>query len=261
MRLGFLVALLLIAAPRVALGQAGREKAMAPEARKHLERGLLYYEIQQYAEAIAEFKSGYTIDPQREFLYALGQAERQRGDYKSAITAYEAFLRTAPDAKRADLARRNIERCRAALAAAPPVRPPAGPASAAAPPPALPSSQPRVGMRDPWAVWRRDWLGHSLCVVGVTALVAGGLVFKSGRGAVDGAWATHDYADFSSRAGGMDRAYTRQQAGVGTMIAGGALILGGVVRYVVRGAARRERAAVSAAVAPQGAVLGLRGEF
>jgi tetratricopeptide (TPR) repeat protein len=263
MRLGLLLTWFVLATSQFAYGQAGPKKDMDPVARRHLERGLRLYDVQQYAEAIEEFRAGYTRDPRREFLYALGQAERQRGNCKGAIAAYESFLRTDPDRKRGGLARRNIARCQAALQPAPlpaslPTPAPAGPAGPASQPtePAhvSPPTSPRVDAGSRRPPWYRDWVGHSLCAVGIAALVSGGLVFRSGRHAVDAAWSTHDYSDFDARVGAMDVAYTKQQAGLATMIAGGALVAAGVVRFLLRGSAERRRPTLSAAISPRGSV-------
>ncbi|MBI5543108.1 MAG: hypothetical protein HY901_04420, partial [Deltaproteobacteria bacterium] len=54
------------------------------EATRHLERGLRSYDVQQYEEAIAQFKKGYQLDPRPEFLFALAQAERLRGNCRNA---------------------------------------------------------------------------------------------------------------------------------------------------------------------------------
>jgi hypothetical protein len=113
--------------------------SMSPEAKQHLESGLRHYNVQSYAEAIAEFKAGYELEPRPEFLYALGQAQRLSGDCAAAIASYEAFLRTLPPARQAAPAREQLERCRAERAAAPAPAPPA-PVPPAPVPPAPPPS-------------------------------------------------------------------------------------------------------------------------
>src|SRR5215472_10162270 len=96
--IGALAACLLVV--RGALAQA---PPMKPEARAHFERGSRYYDTQLYEEALAEFRAGYLIDPSPDFLYSIAQAERLRGNCKSAVEAYRAFLRTNPPAKEASL--------------------------------------------------------------------------------------------------------------------------------------------------------------
>ena len=88
----------------------------APTAAPYLERGLRLYATQRYAEAIEELKAGYQLDPHPDFLYAIGQAERLRGDCKAATEAYRAYLRTEPPVLESTRAREQIERCEPQLA-------------------------------------------------------------------------------------------------------------------------------------------------
>ncbi len=92
------------------------DSRMLPEAKARLDRGVQLYTSQSYREAIEEFRAGYQIDPRPEFLYAMAQAQRLNGDCRSAVTAYKAFLRTRPSAKRAAAANQLIDDCTAALA-------------------------------------------------------------------------------------------------------------------------------------------------
>jgi tetratricopeptide (TPR) repeat protein len=229
---------------------------MNPTARAHLERGLRHYNVQQYAEAIAEFKSGYLADPVPELLYALAQAERLRGNCKDAILAYESFLRTQPDERRATPARKNLERCRAAVRAQPvtsgptpasqPVR---SSADAAQLPPAAPAPPPAPSRRT-------DILAGALCVGGAVALMAGGLIWAGGRSDIEAANAARDYGTFDSRASGAE---VRQTVGVAVTILGGGLLALGVVRYLVLRAVRRVE--VGGAAGPRGGLMLVGGRF
>ena len=97
--------------------------AMSPTAAPYLERGLRFYATQRYREALAEFRSGYELDPHGDFLYAIGQAERLGGNCAAAVAAYRAYLRTEPPELEATKATGQIERCEAQHhAAAPPPR-------------------------------------------------------------------------------------------------------------------------------------------
>lgn len=93
------------------------QRPMTPEAKAHLDRGLARFGDKQYAAAIAEFDAGYGIDPHPDFLYAKAQAQRLGGDCRAAVVSYRAFLDAAPPESEAALARGNLERCEAALAA------------------------------------------------------------------------------------------------------------------------------------------------
>src|SRR5262249_56193729 len=83
-----------------------------PEARAHLERGLQLYDRNQLDEAIAELKAGHAIDPRPEFLYALGQVHRRKGDCAEAVKYYQAFVDTSPPAHQAAMARELIDKCK-----------------------------------------------------------------------------------------------------------------------------------------------------
>src|SRR5262245_49757562 len=88
----------------------------APEARQHEEQGARLFDLQQYSEAIIEFRAAYQIDPQPVYLYAIAQAERQQGDCDKAIKSYQRYLDKSPSAASADNARKNIARCGEVLA-------------------------------------------------------------------------------------------------------------------------------------------------
>jgi len=104
----------------VALATTASADTVRPAAAPYLERGLRLYATQQYADAIGEYEAGYQIDPHPDFLYAIGQAQRLRGDCKSATEAYRAYLRTDPPTAEAARTNEQIARCAAMLAPPPP---------------------------------------------------------------------------------------------------------------------------------------------
>ena len=207
------------------------EPAMKPEAKRHLDAGLRAFAVQDYAHAISEFQTGFEIDPRREFLYALGQAERMSGDCEKAIRSYDAFLQTNPPDRQAEPARQNIKRCHDELAAKTPPPPPKPD------PPPEPMPQPIIAPVAPVPPrpvdkpWYTDTWGDVLVGSGVAALVVGGLVWSGAQDDIAAAHGSMGYTDFAAHADGAE---TRQTIGVVTMIAGGALIAGGVVRYWLR---------------------------
>jgi hypothetical protein len=84
--------------------------ASSAEAREHLRAGVRHYDIQEFADAATEFRAAYRLDPQPDYLYSLGQAERAAGNCRRAVDAYRAYLRYAPTGK-AEMARKQIDRC------------------------------------------------------------------------------------------------------------------------------------------------------
>jgi hypothetical protein len=170
-------ALVIVAAVAAALvlGLAGTARAeptarARAEAKSHFERGSRLYQQGHYAEAVAELEAGYALDPRPDFLYALGQAERKRGDCKAAIGYYQSFVDSGPTAQRTVAVLVQIDRCKQELAAAPanpapaetpsappvappsvtPTAPPAAPVLAATPPPPA-SARPPIYKR--WWLW------------------------------------------------------------------------------------------------------------
>jgi hypothetical protein len=207
------------------------EPAMKPEAKRHLDGGLRAFQVQDYATAISEFQVGFEIDPRREFLYALGQAERMSGDCEKAIRSYDAFLMTNPPDRQAEPARQNIKRCKEELVAKTPAPPKPEPAPEPMPQPVAVTPIPPPAPRPVDKAWYTDAWGDVLVGGGVAALVIGGLVWSGAQDDIAAAHGSMSYPDFSAHADGAE---TRQTIGVVTMIAGGALVAGGVVRYWLR---------------------------
>jgi tetratricopeptide (TPR) repeat protein len=253
-----LVTLLLVGTAAPAWGRLPPGDEMVPAAREHLERGRRHYDVQEYDAAIAEFKAGYKIDPHPAFLYALGQAQRQRGDCRSAIRSYQTFLRTSPDERRAAAARENLARCEAALRAAPPGpqgTPATQPVVAPGPAPA-PSPSPVPGVDLGRRRWYRDALGGTLTVAGLLAAGAGTVVWIMAHNDIEAARAASSYQDYGAHAAGAE---TRQIAGVVTVAVAGALLAAGIVRYLLLPAAAGP--AVGAAPARGGGLVVVGGAF
>lgn len=78
--------------------------AIKSEAKAKLTKGGELYKQGRYDDAVSEFLTGYSIDPAPVFLYALGQAERKKGDCAKANEYYKSFLQTSPGAAQAQAA-------------------------------------------------------------------------------------------------------------------------------------------------------------
>jgi tetratricopeptide (TPR) repeat protein len=204
--------------------------AFASPADDLLERGLRSYAVGRYDEAIASFQRGYELQPRADFLYALGQAQRMKGDCRAAVASYRAYLRTSPPERSAAPARQNLERCERELANAPPPSPPAPvvapePATApiAAPPPAV--------VEKPRRRWQDDRAAPILAALGGAALVAGGALVGVGEaGARTLADATR-YDQFAAHAGEADTFDHERIAGFVTLAVGGTLVVAAVARW------------------------------
>jgi tetratricopeptide (TPR) repeat protein len=241
--------------PCEALAAPPRMKAAA---RRHLDRGMTHYQGRKFDEAIKELKKGQRIDPRPEFLYALGQAYRAKGDCAEAIRYYESFLETAPPEQQLEAARRNIERCKELLA---PVAPPP-PKPEEAPPVVAPTPTP-IAEPPPLALtrpWYRNWAAHALVASGVALLVTGAVVWQTGRHTIDQAWAATTYDGYATRSKDLSAADAMQKAGVGLMAASGALFVAGALTYVLYRPMER-RARLSFQAGPGVALLTAQGRF
>jgi hypothetical protein len=162
-RPGLLVAVTLLALASPAPLRAQPATAAKPAEntpRAHYQRGLNFYNVAEYDQAIAEFKKAYELSNAPELLFNIGQAYRLKGDCKQAVRVYRSFLRESASHANRSAAEGFIELCAkqdagsvavAPTAASPPgaaaapspvsapvpdpaARPPVAPATAAPPP-------------------------------------------------------------------------------------------------------------------------------
>ncbi|MBK7073254.1 MAG: hypothetical protein IPH44_13215 [Myxococcales bacterium] len=233
-----------LAAPAAAQ-PAPSEPPPAPDvvANNLLRLGLERYEHGNLIGAIEAFERGYAVEPRPEFLFALGQAHRRRGDCDRADRYFGEFLATGPSAGQADAARGQLARCEPA----PPPPPPAPAVATVAPPPPAPIVVPVAGRRDRIA-WIAGGAGIALAASGVTLL-----------------WLAHDRAADADAATTYDRhhalaARARSFEVGGAIALSAAAVAGGVLAWrVLRG---DERAApVRVTLASHGYGLAVRGAF
>jgi len=217
--------------------------AFADGAADHIAAGKRAFTEQRYAEAAAEFRAAYDLQPDPKLLYSIAQAQRLAGDCAGAIASYEAFIATKTDAKLSDFSKENIARCKEQLAkeppppAPPPVEKPIEPATPLPPvekpiAPAMPApvEQPPGG-----APWYRDYVGDALLGTGAAAIVVGSVVWLGGRSAASAANDATDYATFVAKRDAASSAVTKQAVGIGVGLAGVALAIGGIVHFTIAG--------------------------
>ncbi len=244
MVLALVVGVAMVMRPRAA--RADRSSASAD---RHLSTGLSYYQRRDYQRAINEFHAGYAIAPRREFLFALGQAERLSGDCRSAIVYYRQFLSRNPPERQATAAWEQLRRCKQALdegpgATAHPVARPAPVVHPEPPPPAR-------------AAWYTDGPGDALLGGGVALTVASvGMLLAANVAAADARSAT-SYPQFDQRAAAVT---TRRHLAVGFAVAGALAVSGAVYRFATRGRRSRERR-VALVPTAGGAALAIGGIF
>lgn len=158
--------------------------------------------------------------------YALAEALRLGGECEDAIAAYDDFLSTGQsDAMRAHVEKR-VRYCEAELEAEQ-----ARAAALAEPepaPPPRPEPEPRP---EPLPRWYQDPAGDALVAVGLGAVIGGGVVLALGIREGDGA---RDDASSDREFGrAIDRAMLRTRVGGVTLGLGGALLVGGIVRWSI----------------------------
>jgi tetratricopeptide (TPR) repeat protein len=90
-----LLGLLALARP----AEAGRgtdplAKPADPEALRHLERGDAHFRIQEFQQAIDEYRDGARLEAAPRFLYNIAQAYRQLGDYEKALWYFDQWIKT-----------------------------------------------------------------------------------------------------------------------------------------------------------------------
>jgi tetratricopeptide (TPR) repeat protein len=180
------VALLAVAVVLTSLSTANADPARLREARAHYEQAVAYYNLDEYAPALAEFREAYRIKPDPSFLFNIAQCHRRLGQNDAALDYYRKYLRNLPDApNRADV-ERMVAELHAKETAPPPdptPAPVATPTPAPVPPPQLeaPPPAPEAALvatptpppPQPSPIYKRWWFWTGVGVIVVSAVVIG----------------------------------------------------------------------------------------
>jgi hypothetical protein len=227
--------------------EAGKKE----RAQQHLRAGNVAFDKGDYPVAVSELEASYAEVPDPAVMYALGQAHRLNGDCTKAAEAYRAFLDSNPPERQREAAQGNLERCEASsspAAAAAETPPPAE----TAPPPEQKTTAPLTATEPPPAetdegsghAWYADVPGHILTGTGVAAAIVGTILFTGGRSKVSDADSAGTIDDFDASRDDAHSGLTQQRVGLVVMGAGGALIIGGVIRYATVGGGPKDTAGV-----------------
>ena len=95
-RLLFVVCLAVAIAPafvEVAHADDPAERA----SRRHYDRGRRLFDLQKFQEALEQFQKAYDAKPIPDFLFNIGQCQRNLGDYEAAVFSFKKFLKLDPD--------------------------------------------------------------------------------------------------------------------------------------------------------------------
>lgn len=239
-----------------------------PDAERLFEEAQAAFETGDFETASDKLERAYLIEPKAALLYPWAQAERNRGRCSVALDLYRRFLATEPPEKFVVATQENIERCEAELAEAEastessededesdgedavPVEeePAETPAT-----PAEPTRKDRSNRR-----WYVDPTGDVLASIGIAGVaIGGGLVGAAMADAKSAPSQSTNDAYVARR----ERAIHRRDGGLAALSVGSALLLGGVIRWIV--VAKRDKSDRSAALFfPRGGVgLVVSGRF
>jgi hypothetical protein len=79
--------------------QEDKNAATLEEARQHVQKAKVHYDLGEFKEAAEEYINVYRLRPIPAILFNVAQAYRQAGLYEKARQFYKSYLRESPDAK------------------------------------------------------------------------------------------------------------------------------------------------------------------
>lgn len=238
------------------------------EARAQFDRGVAAYTKGDYATAAEALGASFVLEADPETLFAWAQTERKLGHCDRAIDLYMKLLAMDLPAENKSAIKVQISECKAIIAENPPKKPAVSPqpkpiepapvvtaqVEPAAPPP--PREEP-MPVDDEGRAWWKDPIGGALVGVGAVGVGLGIVFLAQGSAADADKEMAASYPEYEELA---NKAESRGRLGVITVAAGGALIIGGIVRYATHGSSK-ESTAVTTLVLPSGGGLALSGRF
>jgi hypothetical protein len=258
------------------------------EAKAHITKATKAHKEGHFEEARVELEAAYALDPNPDLLYALGQVSAKLGKCGEATTYFKRFGATQKDPKVAKVVDQAVAACKPASEPAANPSPSSGTAPSSdtpppppdrstppgdkpspsmdKPPPVAPRSQPfapaatapvATGQRSPWY---KDKLGDGLVLGGIVATVIGIVEYSGALSDLDTAenrMSTTTLARYNEL---VDSAHGKRTASIVLFGAGGALITGGIVHYVLHGRTT-ESHAIGVAPARGGGVVSYEGSF
>jgi hypothetical protein len=232
------------------------------EARARLEIGSERYRAGDYRAAAAEFRAAYAREPHPRLLYNWAQAERLAGNCEAAIPLYRKLVDSPLPDERRRIVGLHLAECVQTLEQAQPPSmpepppPPDAPQPDGAEPPAPEPPPAPPPERVETLPWHRDPLGTSLVASGVVCLGAGlGFYLQSEREIAAAEYAPHDGIEPR-----LDAARMHRTIAAVASVAGGGLLVAGVLRLALHDRTVRKAPAVSIAVG-DGAYVTFAGSF
>ncbi len=221
-----------------------------PEAQTLVSEAQILFAEGNFTDAAKLIEKAYLIEPVPELLFPWAQAEREQGNCRAAIDLYNRMLEEIPEGPMADSARKNIARCEEEIGpeeVVPVVEDPLDEdpfEEEEEPEEEAPEPVTKKDDDEPKAKqWYKDPVGGVLSGLGIAGVGAGTallIVATSNANAAPDAPTVVDYNDQS------DQAVTQRNVGAGVLSVGGALLVAGIIRYVL--VAKKDKANATASV-------------
>ncbi len=262
------------AAKKKPAGKPAPAEKAGTSAKEHIARAKKAHQQRKFDVALDELEQAYDLDPQPDLLFAIGQIHVKLDQCAEAINYYEKYLATGPGPAPTSATKQAIETCKAKLPP-PKVEPPSPPPPEEPPPPPVepsrgspsPDSAPRepdpapIVMAPPRAersAWYADPFGAVLVVGGVAAGVVGGVFYRSALTELDRA---DDAADLPEHDQHRDDAMTKRRYAIVLGAGGAALVVGGVVRLMMRDRGGETSTGVGVVPTADGGLITFGGTF
>ena len=215
MRLGFMIALLLLPVGEVA-AQPETLEADAPEtARMRYRVGRHLYKQGRFEEAAREFEAALAMHPtSARFAYNLARCRERTGDRAGGAAAYRRYLALAPEASDRDDVEALVRLLEGPAALAPEPAAPPVEVEAPAPEPAPPGAPPTT-----------RWLAWGVVAAGVVAAGSGAYFHVGALDTADDAGRLPPDEAGLDRHATLEEDFQGQQIGAGVGYAVGAVLL------------------------------------
>ena len=224
----------------------------AADAKVHIARAGELHKDGKFQVALNELTLAYTLDPKPGLLYAMGQLNSKLGHCDAAITYYNRFLASKPDADSAEVTRTAIASCDGSVAPTPTPTPPPTPTPTPTPTP-IPTPPPPHDDLTPH--WYDDHLADGFLVGGGLLTIVGLVEYTSSRTDADAAVTSRNYDEHDRQ---LSSAHTEQLLAIVFSAAGVACLGFGTFRLLTH-----DRAESGVAIVPtsSGAVFSWSGRF
>ena len=205
-----------------------------PEAQAKLREAQEAFQNEDFDAAAAAVEAAYIIEPKPMLLYPWAQAERSRGNCEAAVELYQRFLDSDPPDEMAGVAIENRDLCQAELDAEQEVIEDDDGSvvdEVLAEEDPEPSPAPVTNDNQPKAkAWYKDPVGGVLVGVGVAGVGAGVGLLAVASSRAKGASEMDTHSEYMDA---RDGATTLRNGGAIALSIGRALVVGGVVRYLL----------------------------